>query len=227
MGTRLELYTRIVGGAFKRTDKTTQVYQAINDTLLEMAGCIQNRKTTDQRWVPTVDEQEDYAMPDDTLRLNHPIRLIDPSASSASGSSYPMTFLSKERYDVLEPAPNAATKDTGKPTHYTVWKNCILLYPIPDAVYRLEINVGGELVTLQADGDISIFLDRWDETIAAGANSRLFYDLELYDEGDKWRNVFINGHGGQDGRFSGGLKLLQELEHAVTRAPQFVAHNDF
>lgn len=226
MGTRAQLETRIIE-TFKRDDKTTELRRAINDTLYEMAGCIQNRKTTDQRWMPLVIGEEAYAVPSDILRVNHPIRLIDTQGSSSDSTSYNMDFINKDEYDALCPYPNSATTDTGKPYKYAIWKNCILVYPIPDKVYRIEINLGAEIVVLNADADTSIFQDRWDETIATGALSRLFAGIQLYDEAKYWREIYINGQIAGEGTFSGGLKLLRELENAVTKAPKFVAHTNF
>lgn len=228
--TRAELRARIIR-TFRRTDKDTEINEAINDTIFEMYGIYQQRKTSQQLYVPTVINQEDYALPDHLLRINHPIRCIDPSEDNSSSNHYPMRFITKDEYDVLEPAPNVATiVDTDQPTHYTIWKNCILVHPLPDDVYNLEINcaIDPTNLPLSADIDECLFDKRWDETIAAGTLSRIFALVELFDRSQFYANIYQNGYaGGGDGTFRGGIKLLRELDKEVGRAPLIVQNRDF
>lgn len=231
MGSTLsDLRSRVIE-TFRRSDKNTEINRAINDTIFEMYGIYQQRKIADQLYVPTVVDQEDYALPDYLVRINHPVRIIKPSENSDSSDHYPLRFITKDEYDSLEPAPNVATKSgQDQPTHYCIWKNCILVHPLPDAVYNLEINcfIDPADVPLAADIDECLFDKRWDETIAAGALTRVFASVELYDRAQFWGMVYQNGYvGGGDGSFRGGIRLLREHEKDNTHAPHIITNRDF
>lgn len=212
---------------FKRDDKQTELEEALNDTVKEMVAAVDPRKMKDQIYKPTVVGREDYAIPDTILRINHPIRLIDPNSSNNQSSSFPLHFYSKEEYDAVEPNPNAATIVPGKPEGYCFYKNSILLTPIPDAVYRLEMNVGGEPTKLVEDADTTIFSQTWDETIKAGTLARLFAGIESWDNANKWQSVYRYGFAGNEKAITGGLELLKQLNSQIEDNQKIVEYRDF
>lgn len=221
MATTLADLRTAVGQIFKRTDKSTEIDAFINDTLREMTAVVDPRKLKDQEYVPTVLGQEDYALPSTILRLNHPIRLIDTLANNNSSSSHPLNFITKENYDELQPNPNATTVTTGEPRDYTIYKNCILLNPIPDrATYRLEINMGGNPTDLAGPTDAIIFNDVWKETIKAGSLARLYSMMELFAESQYWMAIYTSGMSGR-----GGMSFLKSMEDATIYAPTIVNNN--
>jgi len=217
----------IIDDVFKRTDKDSQINQAINDTLREMGAAVAPRTTWNQEWVPTVVGREDYKVPSTLLRIMHPIRLQDSTEGNNSTSSYPLQHIPKVEYDRLEPFPNTPNaKTTARPRFYTIWENCILITPLPDSAdYRLEINSGNEITILNADVDEPFLSDQWLETIKAGALARLYNGLQQYEEARIWQNIYIYGYAGQGGMFKGGLMLLKETDDDVIRAPLIVDNN--
>lgn len=227
MTTRAELRNR-VKDYFNRDDKDDQIDDAINDTLREMAGCLEVRKLQDQRYVNLVEDQEDYALPDDLLRIRHPIRLIDRTADNSSSASFPLRFITKQEYDEWEPNPNATTINGGEPFAYTIWKNCILLTDIPDQAskWRIEINMGKEVVILSSDTDEPAFSDSWDEVIVCGTLTRMYALIGLYSDAEYWRNLYVNGFTGDQGQIVGGLKLLRMLDNDQAEAPLKVKFNN-
>lgn len=204
---------------FKRDDKQTELERAINDTNKEMVACVDPRKMKDQIYKPTVVGREEYAIPDTILRINHPIRLIDPTASNNQSSSFPLRFRNKDEYDELEPNPNASTIVPGVPSDYTFYKNSILLTPIPDRVYRLEMNVGGEATLLVEASDTTIFAPTWDETIKAGALARLYLGIQDKESAAAWQAVYRFGFAGNEKNITGGLELLKQLNEQIEKAP--------
>lgn len=207
---------------YKRDDKTTELKAAINATYQEMVAVVDPPKQQDQIYKDTVIGREEYVIPDSILRMNHPIRLIDKAASNNSSQSYPLKFISKQEYDEIEPKPNATTVVSGKPWAYCMWKNSILLTKIPDAVYSLEINMGGEATVMSADADTTIFAPTWDETIKAGSLSRLFALIGLKDEADLWQTIYKFGFAGSEDNITGGLFMLKRLTEEKMRAPSMV-----
>lgn len=213
---------------YKRTDKTTEVKRAINDAYMEMVACLDPRKQKDQIYRLTVVGREEYPIPDTTLRISHPVRLIDrTSGTNNSSESFPLHFYTKDEYDVIQPNPNAASPVNGRPHGYTFWKNSILLTDLPDKVYRLEINFGGEGVRMVGAGDGVIFSETWDETVKAGALSRLYAGIQLKDEADFWQTVYRFGFAGNEGNITGGLMLFRQLNEDLTKPALIVKPNDF
>lgn len=209
---------------FKRTDKTTELKRSINETYREMVGVIDPRKLKDQIYKPLIIGREEYAIPDTVLRINHPARLLDTTASNNSASSFPMDFISKDEYDRIEPNPNASTLNSrGRPRKYCFYKNSVLVTPIPDlSIYAIELNVGGEPTVLVEASDQTIFSPMWDEIIVAGSLARLFAKIEDWDNADKWQIIYRYGFAGKDSGIEGGLMLLKKLNKVIEEAPTIV-----
>jgi len=214
---------------YKRTDKTTELKRALNETYREMVACIDPRKMKEQIFYDLEVGQEDYAIPDTTLRINHPLRLIDITASNNSASSYPMRFISKDEYDEIEPNPNSSENIIGgRPYKYCFYKNSILVTPVPDRpIYRIEMDMGGETEIMVAPTDATIFAPTWDETIKAGTLSRMYALIDEWDNADKWQTVYRYGFAGKEGRITGGLELLKKLNEEIEVAPIIVRNRDF
>ena len=227
MASLANLRVQITDYGFKRTDKTSEIKRAINDTLKEIAGLFPNRKLQDQKWMPLVTGQEDYGLPDGLLRIAHPVRFIGNPTRNDGAFNYPMIFVTKDEYDALEPNPNASSiTRKSRCTHYTIWKRSILVWPLPDAsTYRIEMNLGSEITILNAEVDAHPFSDIWDETICAGALSRLYAGLKMYEDADIWNTVYRWGHAGNERGITGGLELMKQIEESQTSAPLIVRPN--
>ena len=202
--TRLQFLSYVIR-VFKRTDKDTEIYEALNETIKDVVSRHPFSDYDFQSYVSTTVGQEDYTLPATLLYLRHPIRMLDGNLSTDSGR--PLTFLTKEQYDALEPNPNRANPDTGKPSHYTIFSNQILLYPIPDsASYLLEINWGkghGDVELTSGDQTASLG-SHWDEVLKWGVLFRVYASVEQHEVGEYWRNLYEGatpgGNGGAIGR---------------------------
>ena len=178
-----------------------------------MLSTVAHHKLQDRVYKSIVAGQYELSLPSGILRINHPIKLIDPTGGALSVNSGPLRFMTKEEYDAVEPESDDVSPSTGTPWGYTLWKNSIYIVTIPNKAYTLEINIGGEAVDLLADADESILSSVWDETIKAGALTRLFGSVKLYTDADYWRKVYLNGQEGDDNMLVGGLNLLKQLDH--------------
>ena len=221
MSTLLDLYTQLKQ-IYKRDDADTlQPKTAINYTYRAMLAAIGHHKLQDRVYKDIVEGQFEISLPTGILRIQHPIKVIDPDAGSQATGSYPLTFMTKMDYDFWEPAPDLWETDhsTGIPWGYCLWKNSLYITSIPDREYTLEIAIGGEPTDLLNDVDESILSSLWDETIVAGALSRLFAAMKLYDDASYWRKVYLNGNEGDDANLVGGLNLLRQLDRGNYRGP--------
>jgi len=213
MSTLAELETK-VKQIYKRNDADTlPVKTAINDTYKAMLSVIGHHKLQDRMYKDIAVGQYEITLPLGILRIENPIKIIDPMGGSEGTNSYPLRFMTKAEYDTVEPYPESAVPGVGIPWGYTLWKNSIYLTSIPDKTYILEIPLGGEPVDLLEDADDSILSSVWDETIMAGALHRLFASVKLYTDSDYWRKVYINGSEGDGYMLVGGLNLLRQLDH--------------
>lgn len=225
--TTLADFRTMILEVYKRTDKTTEIDRAINEAYREMIAVTHPRKLKDQIYHTCTINREEYPLAEDVLRINHPIRLIDTSSDTNNASAHgPLEFIDKAEYDIREPNPNATTIVAGKPDAYCIWKNSILLTPLPDKAYRIEVNIGGEGTALSAATDETIFQPTWDETHKAGALSRLFVLIGLKEEADIWQSIYRWGFAGKEGKIAGGLEQLEALCRAYENAPFIVRNNN-
>ena len=179
---------------FKRTDKDTEIVQAINDMIVWVSLQMPAGNYKYQSWINTVIRQEDYPIPTTAIHLIHPVRLLLGSNSADSG--YVLTHVSKQEYDQLEPNPNRTNPTTGRPYAYTVYSRSILLTSIPDsAAYLLEINWSRRPTSLSADTDTPTLGSEWDETLKAGSLERLYAGLGLLQEASYWASQYRDAEG--------------------------------
>lgn len=175
----------------KRTDKNSQIYDALNETIKDIGTRDSFHEYSFQSYTTCVAVQEDYPLPTTLLQVKHPIRLIEGAATGDSG--WNLTKLSKEEYDFREPNPNRISPSTGRPTAYCIFSNSILVTPIPDKAYLLEINWGNVPSSLASNDDLPAYLNIWDETIKHGVLFRMFALLGLYQDADYWRALYETG----------------------------------
>lgn len=222
MASSLEDFKARVLRVYKRTDKDTEMVEAINDAYAEMVAIIDPRKLADRVYRPITAGRAQWALPVGFLRINHPIKLIDPNGGSRGAGSFPLRFKTKEEYDELEPNPDASNPSTGTPWAYTIHKNSVWLTSIPDRAYTLEMSIGGEPTVLSGLSDEVIFSPTWDATLAAGACARLFTNTKQYKEAQVWQGVYENGW---VAGVKGGINLLKEIERDNKTAAIIVKNN--
>lgn len=225
--TTLAQFRTMVLEVFKRDDKSTEIDRAINDAYREMIACVHPRKLKDQIYHTCVLNREEYPLPEDVLRINHPLRLIDPTDDTNNSTAHtPLEFINKTDYDEREPNPNAGTIVPGRPDAYCIFKNSILLTPLPDKAYLIEVNVGGVGTALAAAADETIFQPTWDETHKAGALARLYIGIGLKEDADVWQSIYRWGFAGKEGGITGGLELLKQLCRAYEDPTLIVENNN-
>ena len=196
---------------FKRTDKDTELVQAYNDAIIDIATRMPHGGYKYQSYVPTVSGQEDYALPSDLIHIIHPACLLDGSGTNDSG--YPMDFISKQEYDLLEPNPNRTDPPTGKPIKYCVFSKSILLSPVPDAIYIIEIDWSKRPTTLSGNSDVHTLGSEWDEALKQMVLARLNAGIELFAEAAYWESRYQDPYGNPIGMLKRLLDIEKEREY--------------
>lgn len=170
---------------FKRTDKDTELVQALNDAIRWLAAQMPHGGYKYQSWINTVNEQEDYPLPSTLMHLIHPIRLLEGAAATDSG--YPLEHITKEKYDIEEPNPNRTSPSTGKPTKYTVFSRSLLLKPIPNSNTRIiEINWGKDTTDLSGDTDTPNLGAEYNEILKWLSLERLYDGMGMHEDAIFW-----------------------------------------
>lgn len=199
---------------FKRTDKDTEIVDAYNKAIMQVAVRIPHGNYKFQSYLACVVGQEDYALPTTLIHLIHPVKLLDGSDSTDEG--YLLEKLTKEAYDIREPNPNRTNPSKGKPTAYAVYSSSILLTPIPDSAdYLIEINWGRRPTDLSGDLDMSSLGSEWDEVLKWMALSRLYAGLDMMDEAKQWRNLYEDDYGQPIGMYKNLLDIEKEREGSI------------
>lgn len=199
---------------FKRENEDDRILQAINDMIMYISIRIPHGNYKFQSYANTIIGQEDYPLPDTILHLINPIRLLEGNATNDQG--FVLDHITKEQYDEFEPNPNRTDPSTGKPHSYTVYSRSILLTPIPDKIYLLEINWAKKPTALSADTDIHSLGSEWDEIIKWGALFRCYAGLGLYDEAEFFRSKYEDGMNDPTGIFKILLESEREYEgHSI------------
>jgi hypothetical protein len=197
---------------YKRTDKNTEILQALNDSIMAVAIKMPHGAYKYQSYVLTVQGQEDYALPSTIMHLMHPIRLLDGSDSASSG--YTLEHIDKKEYDELQPNPNRTSPSTGSPSAYTVYSGSILLTPVADSSTDiLEINWSKRPTTLIADIDLPALGSEWDEVLKQMVLSRLYALIELFDESAYWRNQYEDQQGNPVGLYKDLIEIEKDREY--------------
>ncbi len=183
------LYTYILE-TFKRTDKSTEVYEAITDTVkdIKIRCPFEDLKYVTYVSPFTTVGDYKYAIPSDCGHLIGEVKLLD------SGDSWVLEKISKEEYDRLEPNPTYASVDTGKPTHYCVYGGEFYFYPPTDSTaYQIEFNYSSEDETDITSATANVaYSTRYRECLKAGVLYRMYRDLGNDEETKKWVAVYEN-----------------------------------
>ncbi len=174
---------------FKRTDKSQEVYDAITDTIMDMAERFGFEDAKVEAYTAAgITSLGDYKLdlPSDFGRLIGDVRFSD------GDTSWTMTKLSKQEFNEKFPDPDGNDPITGQPTHYAIFAKQILLGPVPDRtdyVYQLDyskfITDAIESTTVEV-----LFSDNARECLKFGTLSRLYETMEDFDKGARYAQKY-------------------------------------
>jgi len=128
---------------FKRTDKDTEVYDAITDVISDMNVRFKSEDYKEETYVAGISTVGEYqiALPTDFGHLTGNISIID----TAADEYYPeLTKISKNTYD--QKYPDRLLSSTGKmnldvPREFCIYAGQIYLGPVPDkTTYQYQLN---------------------------------------------------------------------------------------
>lgn len=174
--------------AFKRTDKDTEIYEAITDTIIDIKLRYPHDDFKVEAYTSSIATLGDYKVdvPSDLGHMVAAVRILDGE------DSWPLSKISKERFDILYPNPNSATTDKAKPKHYCVFGGQILVGPVPDSVdYDYEITYSTEEVETITSATATVpFSTKNRELLKFGVLYRLYADLENFELAELYGRLY-------------------------------------
>lgn len=184
----LELHDYIIR-TFKRTDKTTEVYDAITDTIMDMCeeyGFDENK--VEAYTTAGITALGDYKidLPDDFSHLLGDVRWSDQDESGT------LTKLSKQQFNEMFPDPDGDEPIDGEPTHYCLFGKQILIGPVPDDItyeYQIDYSKFPSDPVTSVTSDV-MFTDNARECVKFGVLARLYECVEEWDNAARYSQKY-------------------------------------
>jgi len=193
--TGAEFYAYVIR-KFKRTDKSTETYEAITDTIADMRLQFLSAKYTEEAYL-SISTLGDYRLPfpSDMGHFIGTINIIDTESDESYGA---LTKISKQKYDELYPSrllENYNNMLTGVPRHFAIQGEQIFIGPVPDkTTYQYSINYSTEdLAAITSVTTDVPFSNKYRAILRAGVLADLHSSVENYDEAGFWKNEYLEG----------------------------------
>lgn len=182
---------------FKRTDKDTEAYEAMTDTISDMRVQFDSELYKEETYVSGITALGEYklGLPSDFGHI-----IGDISLTETGGDDYfpPLKKISKEKYDVKY--PDRLLTDTDKmnksqPREFCLYASQLHIGPVPDKItYRYQMNYSTEATSdITAATTLVPFTDKYRNVLRAGCLFELHDGLENYEEASYWKTVYIDG----------------------------------
>lgn len=188
--TGLQFYEYLLR-TFKRTDKETEVYEALTDTIRDLRRrVIFADDETEMSTTDLITTAGDYI-----LDLEDSWGLTISEALVLDGyASYPLTMISKSQFDFFFPNPGVSGSSTGKPRYACKFGDQLFVGPVPDStLYTYKVNFTEEDAASITEDTTNVPYTRlYREILKEGTLYRLFRDLENNEEMGKWRSLYEN-----------------------------------
>lgn len=184
-----DFYDYLLRCGFKRTDKETEVYEAITDTIADLRIRFDfDEAQQDSTSTDTIDTIGDYR-----ISLESTTALLLGVIMQDGLIATPLTQISKAKFDAFYP-DIANGQWTGYPRHFCVHAGSIYIGPVPELtsyVYRLSWSARGGTVTSSTSSVPFTGLSR--ETVKDGAYFRLYNGLEMSDAAAQFKALYEAG----------------------------------
>jgi hypothetical protein len=181
---------------FKRTDKDTEIYEAITDTIVDIRLQLKTEDSKEEAYVTGITTLGDYRLPlpTDFGHIIGEITLVDDS----SGYTRTLNKISKQRYDEKygdRLHASLSHVDDAMPEDFCIYAEQIYLGYVPDKLtYRYYLNYTTELTTaVTAATDPVPFSEKYRSMLRAGTLADLYAGLEFFDEANYWKGLYNEG----------------------------------
>jgi hypothetical protein len=191
--TGAELYVYVLS-ILKRTDKSTEVYESITDTVMDMRLRFhaEDFKTISSELTIATIGNYSATLPTDFGHIIGDPVLRDTAGDQEYNSP---DKISIQRYNELYgDRYNSAVgnRNAGTPIHYCIYGGDLLVGPAVDkSTYVLRIAYTQEAATAIVAGTSSVpFTDRYRKTVRYGVLKEIYLLLENYEEAKIWSDLY-------------------------------------
>lgn len=181
---------------FKRTDKDTEIYEAMTDTIADIRLQLKTEDYKEQEFITGISSLGNYQLnlPADFGHIIGDITLVDDSA----GHTRVLEKISKQTYDELygdRLHTSSSQIDYAMPVHYCIFANKAMLGPVPDSIsYKYNINYTTEDHSAIVSGTTNVpFSDQYRSILRSGVLAEIYAGLEAFDEANYWRQIYVDG----------------------------------
>ena len=195
--TGLAVYNYVLQ-VLKRTDKSTETYTAIADTIMDMRSRMISEDALKVSSALTgISAIGDYqlTLPTDFGHLIGDVLIKDTSSDDVY---LPLNRITKPEWDIKYNqalATAVGNRLTGTPLDYCVFAKKIYIgSPVDKTTYEFKINYTLEDAPTYTSATATIpFTDQFREVVRAGTLQRMFREIANYPESDIWGAVYVDG----------------------------------
>lgn len=206
-----DFYTYILQ-TFKRTDKSTEVYNAITDVVMDIKLAMKAEDFKTEIVSLTIPVSGNYTIdvPSDFGHMIGVLTLVNPA-----GGSWPLIKRSKEIYDDIYPYQHETVAIKGAPKDFCLYGNKFYIGPKPDlTTYEYQLNYTTEAATAMVAGTANVpFTTKYRQYVKDMVLARLYIDLDDDEKAAKYTQL------GQ-----AGLNKIITNEMYNTDAPAFTRY---
>lgn len=208
-----------VRSTFKRTDKDTQIYEAMTDVVMDMRLRFLSEDYKEEAYsdITTIGDYR-ICLPSDFQHMIGDVSIWD----TASDTDYcHLNRISKEIYDSRYPErvlSSVSNRHTGLPVDYCIYGGEILVGPAVDkATYRFQINytpealIGSEITSAT---DPVPFSDKYRKCLRYGVLGQIYEGLENVQEASYW-----------NAKYEQDLQKIIENDEFNTYAPSNIIYS--
>lgn len=199
--------------SFRRTDKSTEIFNALTDVILDIKLQINAEDFKTERCTAEIPVAGDYTF---AVQTNFGHLIGDITLVNPAGGSWPLIKVSKPIYDAYYPSQNETNPVTGSPRHYCLFGNTFYIGPSPDlTTYKYQYNYSLESATAITSATASVpFCDRYRWVVKDLVLARLYFDL---DDTEKAATYLQLG--------TAGLMKIINNENNNVEAPVFMRYS--
>lgn len=188
-----EFYTYVLK-KFKRTDKSTEAYQATTDIIADIRLRLKTEGYKEEAYIVGITSLGDYriALPSDFGHIIGEVLLSNPTENQNYGT---LKKISKQLYDEKFQDRTLTTPVYGVPQYFCIYAGQLYLGPVPDKItYSYQINYTTESYTeVTSSTDPVPFTNLYRNIVRAGVLAELHDGLENYEESGYWRELYNRG----------------------------------
>jgi hypothetical protein len=178
--------------SFKRTDKTTEIYNALTDVVMDIKIQMNSEDFKTERCTAEISVAGNYTF---AAQSNFGHLIGDVTLVNPAGGSWPLIKVSKTIFDAYYPGQHQTDVITGSPRHYCVFGKTFYIGPTPDlTTYKYQYNYTTEAATAMNSATAAVpFCDRYRQYVKDMVLARLYLDLDDDEKATKYLQLGAAG----------------------------------